>query len=408
MTLPLAGIRVLDLSRVLAGPFSTQTLADLGADVIKIERPGSGDDTRSWGPPYARDDAGKETSESSYFLAANRGKKSVAVDFTTEQGQTLISALAEQSDIVIENFKVGHLARYGLDAASLRRLNPRLIYCSITGFGQTGPYRDLPGYDFLIQGMGGLMSVTGEPHDQPASRPIKAGIAVADLVTGLYSTIAILASLNRRTLTGEGETIDMALLDCQVSMLANQAINFLTTGIPPQRLGNGHPNIVPYETFATSDGHMILAVGNDSQFAAFCGVIDKPDWAHDPRFSTNRRRVENRASLSASIQPIVVTQPMAHWLDACSRARVPAGPINRIDQVFADPQVIDRGLQLSLFHPLAGTVPSIACPIRFADASAVKPSAPPLLGQHTDDVLESRLGLSATDIAALRADGIVA
>lgn len=408
MTLPLASIRVLDLSRVLAGPFATQTLADLGADVIKIERPGSGDDTRSWGPPYARDEAGNETSESAYFLAANRGKKSVAIDFTTEQGQTLISALAEQSDIVIENFKVGHLARYGLDAASLRRLNPRLIYCSITGFGQTGPYRDLPGYDFLIQGMGGLMSVTGETNGNPASRPMKAGIAVADLVTGLYSTIAILASLNRRTLTGEGETIDMALLDCQVSMLANQAMNFLTTGTPPQRLGNGHPNIVPYETFATSDGHMILAVGNDSQFAAFCGVIDKPDWVQDPRFATNRSRVENRASLSASIQAIIVMQPIAHWLEACSRANVPAGPINRIDQVFADPQIIDRGLQLSLFHPLAGAVPSVACPIRFADASAAKPSAPPLLGQHTDDVLESRLGLSSAEVAALRADGIVA
>lgn len=408
MTTPLAGIRVLDLSRVLAGPFSSQTLADLGADVIKVERPGVGDDTRGWGPPFARDANGNDTSESAYYLAANRNKKSIAIDITTAQGQTLISALAEQSDVVIENFKVGHLARYGLDAASLRALNPRLIYCSITGFGQTGPYKDLPGYDFLIQGMGGLMSVTGQPDGNAGAGPIKAGVAIVDLVSGLYATIAILASLNRRTLTGVGDTIDISLLDSQVSILANQAMNYLTTGIAPRRLGNAHPNIVPYESFETSDGFMIVAVGNDGQFASFASCLNHSEWLADPRFATNQQRIANRDALIPMVQSAMLTKSTADWLAIFSKSNVPAGPINSIDRVFADPQVIARDLHRSLPHSLAGHVPSIASPMRFADADVVMPAAPPTLGQHSDDVLKSRLGLGLDEISALRADRIIA
>ncbi len=408
MTLPLAHLRVLDLSRVLAGPFASQTLADLGADVIKIERPGVGDDTRSWGPPFARDVNGHETSESAYYLSANRSKKSVCIDITTTQGQTLISALAEQSDVVVENFKVGHLARYGLDAASLRGLNPRLIYCSITGFGQTGPYKDLPGYDFMIQGMGGLMSITGHADNLPGGGPMKTGVAITDLTSGLYATIAILAALNRRTLTGLGDTIDISLLDCQVAMLANQAMNFLTTDRVPQRLGNAHPNIVPYQAFATADGHIIIAVGNDGQFAALCQCLGQDAWSRDPRFATNRDRVINRDVLVADLEALVLTRRSAEWLEIFSSANVPAGPINTLDHVFCDPQVIARGMSQSLPHALAGRVPTVASPIRFADADLATPTAPPTLGQHSDDVLQSRLGLSLVEIAQLRADRVIA
>ncbi len=408
MTLPLAHLRVLDLSRVLAGPFASQTLADLGADVIKIERPAIGDDTRSWGPPYARDANGHETTESAYYLSANRSKKSVCIDITTPQGQTLISALAEQSDVVVENFKVGHLARYGLDAASLRQLNPRLIYCSITGFGQTGPYKDRPGYDFMIQGMGGLMSITGHGDGLPGGGPMKTGVAITDLTSGLYATIAILASLNRRTLSGLGDTIDISLLDCQVAMLANQAMNFLTTDRVPQRLGNAHPNIVPYQAFATADGHIIIAVGNDGQFAALCHCLGQDDWSVDLRFATNRDRVVNRDVLVAEIEAVVLNRRSAEWLAMFSSAGVPAGPINTLDQVFCDPHVVARGMSQTLPHGLAGRVPTVASPIRFADADVATPMAPPTLGQHSDDVLQSRLGLSSVDIARLRADGVIA
>ncbi|MFN0217486.1 MAG: CaiB/BaiF CoA transferase family protein [Hyphomicrobium sp.] len=403
MTAPLSGVRVLDLSRVLAGPWASQTLADLGADVIKIERPGSGDDTRAWGPPYARDATGLETTESAYFLAANRGKKSVTIDIASAEGQSLVSALAEQSDVVIENFKVGQLAKYGLDAASFRALNPRLIYCSITGFGQTGPYRDLPGYDFLIQGMGGLMSLTGEAN----GAPMKTGVAIADLFAGMYATVAILAALNRRHATGAGETIDISLLDCQLAMLANQAMNYLATGIAPHRRGNAHPNIVPYEAFATTDGHIILAVGNDTQFAAFTTTAGNPEWAHDPRFATNPARVQNRETLSALIADVIAARTTADWLAALARMNVPAGPINTLDQAFADPQAQARGVVQSLPHPTAGAVPSVMSPIRYADAAPSALAAPPTLGQHTDDVLGARLAISPAEIAALRARGVI-
>ena len=403
MTAPLAGVRVLDLSRVLAGPWASQTLADLGAEVIKIERPGTGDDTRAWGPPYARDKNGVETSESAYFLSTNRGKKSVTIDIASTDGQRIVSALAEQSDVVIENFKAGHLAKYGLDALSLRALNPRLIYCTITGFGQTGPYRDLPGYDFLVQGMGGLMSVTGEAD----GAPMKTGVAIADLFSGMYAAVAILAALNRRHQTGAGDTIDISLLDCQVAMLANQAMNYLTTGAAPERRGNAHPNIAPYEAFATSDGHIVLAVGNDAQFAAFAEVAAEGALARDPRFATNPARVVNRDHLSARISEIFAKRPTADWLAALAAANVPAGPINTLDAVFDNPQVIARGLVRSLPHASAGAVPSVMSPIRYEDADLAEPSAPPLLGEHTDGVLAARLGMSEAEIAELREKGVI-
>lgn len=408
MTAPLSGVRVLDLSRVLAGPFASQTLADLGAEVIKIERPGTGDDTRHWGPPYARDASGNDTQESAYFLATNRGKQSVCIDMATSDGQRLISELADQSDVVIENFKVGQLARYHLDAATLCARNTRLIYCSITGFGQTGPYRDLPGYDFLIQGMGGLMSLTGVRSGTPGSAPMKTGVAIADLFSGQYATIAILAVLNKRAATGRGDIIDISLLDCQVAMLANQAMNYLTTGQAPQRLGNAHPNIVPYQAFATMDGHMILAIGNDTQFAAFCDVIQRADLAHDPRYATNPQRVANREALIPEIEKLLLSRTSSDWLLVFAKANVPAAPINTLDAVFADPQVQARGLEMSLPHDSAGHVPSIANPIRFADQSSVSPLAPPILGQHTDAVLSERLGLSPEHLKTLRTNGVIA
>jgi crotonobetainyl-CoA:carnitine CoA-transferase CaiB-like acyl-CoA transferase len=400
---PLAGVRVLDLSRVLAGPWASQTLADLGADVIKIERPGSGDDTRAWGPPYLRDSEGRETSESAYFLAANRGKKSVTIDIATTEGQKLAAALAEHADVVIENFKAGQLAKYGLDAAALRNLNPRLIYCSITGFGQTGPYRDLPGYDFLIQGIGGLMSLTGEA----TGAPMKTGVAIADLFAGMYAAVAILAALNRRQATGHGETIDISLLDCQVAMLANQAMNFLTTGVAPHRRGNAHPNIVPYEAFATSDGHIIVAVGNDAQFAAFSKALESDQWARDERFATNPARVRNRELLIPLIATALLGRSTTAWLTSLADANVPAGPINTLDQVFADPQVQARGLAQSLPHPSGGAAPTVVSPIRYADAALAEPTAPPSIGQHTDAALAAWLSLPPDAIAALRVKGVI-
>ena len=408
MASPLQGVKVLDLSRVLAGPWASQTLADLGADVIKIERPGSGDDTRAWGPPYARDANGKETAESAYFLAANRGKKSVTVDIAASEGQTIVSALAEQSDIVIENFKVGALAKYGLDYASLASLNPGLIYCSITGFGQSGPYAARPGYDFMIQGLGGLMSVSGHPDGAPGSGPMKTGVAVADLFSGLYATTAILAALHRRHATGLGDHIDIALLDCQVAMLANQAMNYLTTGQSPIRLGNAHPNIVPYEAFATRDGHLILAVGNDAQFAAFCHLAGCENLAKDARFATNPARVEHRAALTPLVADVVKTRTTHDWLDALNAANVPAGPINTIKQVFADRCVNSRGLVHHLPHSSAGTVPSVASPMRFLNSeNGSKNTAPPTLGQHTDAVLAERLGFTQAEIVRLRQHNVI-
>ncbi len=387
MTAPLSGIRVLDLSRVLAGPWCTQTLADLGADVIKIEKPGVGDDTRHWGPPWAKDANGNETKESAYFLSANRGKKSVALDFTTAQGQDIIKKLAASSDILVENYKVGGLAKYGLDYESLKAINPRLIYCSITGFGQTGPYKDLAGYDFQIQGLGGLMSITGLPDGVPGGGPVKVGVAVADIFSGLYATIGILAAVNRRHVTGQGEWIDIALLDTQVAVLANQALNYLVSGKSPTRLGNAHPNIVPYQAFETADGHVILAVGNDDQFAKFCRIAGQSAWAGDARFKTNSARVASRVELCAMIAELMRARSTREWLDELDCASIPSGPINTLEQVFADPQVVARGVRVDLLHASAGTVPSVACPMRMREAGGAAVSGPPVLGEHTEVVL---------------------
>lgn len=403
----LSGIRVLDLSRVLAGPWCTQTLADLGAEVIKIEKPGAGDDTRHWGPPWAACPDGTQTRESAYFLSANRGKKSVTVDFTKPDGREIILKLAAQADIIIENYKVGGLAKYGLDYASLKAINPRLIYCSITGFGQTGPYRDLAGYDFQIQGLGGLMSITGLPDGVPGGGPVKVGVAVADVFSGLYATIGILAALNRRHMTGTGEHIDIALLDCQVAVLANQAMNYLVGGKSPERLGNAHPNIVPYQAFATSDGHVILAVGNDEQFAKFCKIAGRPEWIADPRFATNPERVKHREALVAMIAGLMPSRSTSDWLAALGKAAIPSGPINTIAEVFADPHVTDRELRLDLPHTSAQTVPSVASPLRFKEAAAPQCKGPPLLGEHTTEVLRGLLDIPETEITRLRAAGVV-
>lgn len=407
MSAPLAGLRVLDLSRILAGPWCSQILADLGADVIKIERPGVGDDTRTWGPPFATDQAGEMTTESAYFLSANRGKKSLTVELAHPSGQAIVKQLAKSSDIVIENFKVGGLKKYELDYESLSHLNPRLIYCSITGFGQSGPYCDRPGYDFMIQGMGGLMSLTGEPDSSVAGMPMKTGVAVADVQCGLYATIGILAALNNRHKTGNGDHIDISLLDVQVGTLANQALNYLVSGIPPTRLGNSHPNIVPYEAFATADGHIILAVGNDTQFRNFCVVAQCAYLADDQRFSTNPARVKNRHELVPIVQQIMRARRTANWLASLTNSGVPCGPVNNLDAVFDDPQVKDRGLRLTLPHPVAGTVPSVASPLRYSNAETATPIAPPCLGQHTDTILREVLGFKDHEIASLRRDGAI-
>jgi crotonobetainyl-CoA:carnitine CoA-transferase CaiB-like acyl-CoA transferase len=395
----LSHIRVLDLSRVLAGPWATQTLADLGAEVIKVERPGVGDDTRGWGPPWLREDTG----ESAYFVSANRGKKSITIDLARTEGQELVRKLAAQSDVLIENFKVGALERYGLGYEPLAALNPRLVYCSITGFGQTGPYRDRAGYDFLIQAMGGLMSITGEPEGEP----MKVGVAITDILTGMYAATGILAALARRERSGRGQHVDLALLDVQVAMLANQAESFLLTGHPPRRLGNAHPSIVPYRAFATADGHIVIAVGNDGQFARLCEVARMPELARDPRFATNAARVRNRVALEEILARAVATRPSRQWIEALEAATVPCGPINDLARVFADPQVIDRGMQVSARHPVAGAVPMVRSPIRLSETPPRADVAPPMLGQHTSEVLEEVLGLSQAEVAALRSAGVI-
>ncbi|AZS77361.1 CoA transferase [Achromobacter spanius] len=398
---PLTGIRVLDLTRVLAGPWCTQNLADLGAEVIKIERPGAGDDTRAWGPPYLKDEAGNDTTEAAYYLSANRNKMSVALDIASPRGAELVRELALQSDILVENFKVGGLKKYGLDYESLKAINPRLIYCSITGFGQTGPYASRPGYDFMIQGMGGLMSITGERDDLPGGGPQKAGVAVADLMTGMYSTVGILAALLERANSGLGQHIDMALLDCQVSMMANQNLNFMTSGVAPQRAGNAHQNLVPYQVFAAADGHLIVAVGNDSQFRNYCGAIGLPELSADPRFSTNPQRVKNRTELVPLLAERMATGARDHWLAALEAVGVPAGPINTLDQVYEDPHVLARQMKRELPHPAAGKVPMAASPLKFSDSPVEYRRPPPMLGEHTVQVLAEKLGLSAEDIQAL-------
>ncbi|MDF2489698.1 MAG: L-carnitine dehydratase/bile acid-inducible protein [Pseudomonas sp.] len=403
----LSHLRVLDLSRVLAGPWAGQILADLGADVIKVERPGSGDDTRAWGPPFLKDALGENTSESAYYLCANRNKRSVTIDFTQPEGQRLVRELAAKSDIVIENFKVGGLAAYGLDYSSLKAVNPKLVYCSITGFGQTGPYAKRAGYDFMIQGLGGLMSLTGRPEGEDGAGPMKVGVALTDILTGLYSTVAILAALAHRDQQGIGQHIDMALLDVQVACLANQAMNYLTTGAPPRRLGNAHPNIVPYQDFPTADGNFILTVGNDGQFRRFAEVAGQPQWADDPRFATNKQRVAHRAELVVLIRQATVFKTTAEWVSQLEAAGVPCGPINDLAQMFQDPQVLARELAVSLAHPLAGEVPQVASPIRLSETPVQYRHAPPLLGEHTDVVLGEVLGIDTDRLRQLRETGVV-
>ncbi len=398
---PLTGIRVLDLTRVLAGPWCTQNLADLGAEVIKIERPGSGDDTRGWGPPYIKDQNGQDTTEAAYYASANRNKLSVALDIASEQGSGLILELVRQCDILVENFKVGGLRKYGLDYESVKKINPALVYCSITGFGQTGPYASRPGYDFMIQGMGGLMSITGERDDLPGGGPQKAGVAVADLMTGMYATVGILAALHERARSGLGQYIDMALLDCQVAMLANQNLNYMTTGVAPKRAGNAHQNLVPYQVFSAADGHLIVAVGNDSQFRAYSRVIGRPALAEDARFMTNSNRVINREALVPMLVEAMKTQARDYWLAELEKAGVPAGPINTMDQVYDDPQVQSRGMQMSLPHSSAGQAPVGASPLRLSGSPVNYRHAAPLLGEHTEQVLRERLGLSEAEIRQL-------
>lgn len=384
----LSHLKVLDLSRVLAGPWASQMLADLGAEVIKIEHPERGDDTRSWGPPYLQDPQGNRL-ESAYFLCANRNKQSVALDMATPEGQQHIRALALQSDVLIENFKVGGLERYGLDYASLSALNPRLIYCSITGFGQTGPYAQRPGYDFMVQGMGGLMSLTGLPDGEEGAGPVKVGVALTDVLTGLHAVAGILAAVAWRERSGEGQHIDLALLDVQVSCLANQAQNYLVTGQSPTRLGNAHPSIVPYQSFPTADGEMILAVGNDSQFASFCSAAGRPEWAQDSRFSTNAARVAHRGELVPLLRQVTVQRTTSAWISALEAANVPCGPINTLEQVFADPHVLARGLRVDIPHPIAGSTPAVASPLRLSKTPVVYRRSAPGLGADTQHVLQA-------------------
>ena len=403
----LSHIRVLDLTRVLAGPWAAQVLADLGAEVIKIERPGSGDDTRAWGPPFLKDAEGRDTSEAAYYLTANRNKQSVTVDFTQPEGQRLVRELAAQCDVVLENFKVGGLAAYGLDYAALKAVNPRLIYCSITGFGQDGPYAKRAGYDFMIQGLGGLMSLTGRPEGEEGAGPMKVGVALTDILTGLYATVGVLAALNHREQTGIGQHVDLALLDVQVACLANQAMNFLTSGVPPRRLGNAHPNIVPYQDFPSADGDFLLAVGNDSQFRKFCEVAGQREWADDSRFISNKARVANRDVLIPLIRQATVFKTTAEWISALEQAGVPCGPINNLAEVFADAQVQARGLRIDMPNSLGGTTPQVASPLRLSATPVEYRNAPPLLGEHTDTVLQRLLQLSAEQIAALRQGGVL-
>ncbi len=410
----LAGIRVLDLSRVLAGPWCTQVLADLGADVVKVERPGTGDDTRQWGPPFLKDAEGRDTTQAAYFTACNRNKRSVTIDMAHPEGQALLRAMAMEADVVVENFKVGGLKQYGLDHESLRALNPRLIYCSVTGFGQTGPYAPRAGYDLMVQAMTGLMDITGRADGEPGGGPLRVGVAVIDLFTGLYASNAILAALHVRQRTGEGQHIDMALLDVGMAVLANQAAGFLATGESPRRQGNSHPSLVPYQDFPTADGAMLLAIGNDGQFARFCAAVGRPEWATDARFATNTLRVQHRAELVPLMEAVTRTRTTAQWVALLEDKAVPCGPINSIAQAFDDPQVRARGLAVELPRRPDGspgedgiaTVRGVASPLRLSATPPVLRNAPPALGQHTDEVLADA-GLDAAAVARLRAAGVV-
>ena len=405
----LDGIKVLDLSRVLAGPWCTQILADLGADVVKVERPGAGDDTRHWGPPFLQDEAGNDTTQASYFTACNRNKRSVTVDMATAEGQALIRQMAAEADILVENFKVGGLQAYGLDHTSLCALNPRLIYCSVTGFGQDGPYAERAGYDLMIQAMSGMMSITGRADSEPGGGPLRVGVALTDLFTGVYASSAILAALNVRHQTGLGQHIDMALLDVGMAILANQAAGFLNTGKVPQRQGNSHPSLAPYQDFPTADGTMLLAIGNDGQFKRFCDAADRPTWSSDPRYATMSARVQNRVALIADMQAVTRSRSTAEWISLLEDKAVPCGPINTIGQAFADPQVVARGLAVAQPRDAGDGITAItgvASPLRLVGNPPVLRRAPPALGQHTDEVL-GQLGLDGAAIAALRARGVV-
>ncbi|MBS4045499.1 MAG: CoA transferase [Alphaproteobacteria bacterium] len=400
-------ILVLDLSRVLAGPWCTQNLADLGATVIKVEKPGEGDDTRKWGPIYLKDPETGARADSAYYLAANRGKRSITVDMATKEGQQILRDLAAKADVVVENYKLGGLKKYGLDYDSLSKLNPRLVYCSITGFGQTGPYAPRAGYDFIIQGMGGLMSVTGERDGEPGAGPQKAGVALADVMTGLYSTIAIVAALNQRHRSGRGQYIDMALLDVQVAALANQATYYLIGHEVPQRMGNGHAAIVPYQSFPTSDGHVIIAVGNDGQFGKLADELGHPEWKSDPRFATNIERLHHRAEIVAAISAETQKRSIDDLIAALEKRQVPCGPINTVDRVFADPHVQARGIQQTVPHSGQGTLPSVASPLRLSESPVSYDRGPPLLGEHTDEVLAEQLGFDAAKLQALHDKGVI-
>lgn len=410
---PLHGVRILDLSRVLAGPWATQVLADLGAHVIKIERPDGGDDTRQWGPPFAKDAEGRDTSEAAYYLSANRGKRSVAIDLQHPDGARLVRELAAKCDVLVENFKVGGLAKYGLAYEDIRAINPALIYCSISAFGQDGPEAEKPGYDAMIQGMGGLMSITGVPDGEPGGGPQKVGVAVVDLMTGMYAVSAITAALYERRgnqngdRSGQGQHIDLALLDTQLGWLANQNMNFLVSGTAPRRQGTAHPNIVPYQAFATSDGFLMLAVGNDRQFASLCREAGHAELARDTRYATNAARVAHRAELVPVVSGWIAGRSTRAWLEALNAANVPCGPINDISQAFAEPQIVHRGMRIELPHPLAGTVPGVRNPINYSRTPLEYTLAPPLLGQHTGEVLSADLGLDTEAIAALKSRGAI-
>ena len=400
---PLAGIRVLDLSRVLAGPWAGQNLADLGAEVIKVERPQAGDDSRAFGPPWVKDAQGRDTRDSAYFTSANRGKKSITVNLQQPEGQALVRELAAKSDVLIENYKFGDLQRYGLGYEDLKVINERLIYCSVTGFGQTGPYRERPGYDFMIQGMGGMMSVTGEPGAEPQ----RAGVPIADIITGMYASIAICAALAHRAQSGKGQHLDLALLDSQIALLAYQNTNYFATGNPPKRIGNLHPNIVPYQPFRCADGEVILACGNDNLYRRFCEAAGCADLATDPRFATNGKRVENRSELKRLLDGIFAKRTKKEWGELLDAAGVPNGPINDIAQVFAEPQVRARGVRIEVDHPVAGKLPMVASPMRFSGTPLEYKTPPPLLGEHTEAVLRDVLGRNAAEIARLRERGVL-
>lgn len=404
---PLSHIRVLDLSRVLAGPWAAQNLADLGAEVIKIERPGAGDDTRGWGPPWMKDGDGKDTAESAYFLSVNRNKKSVTLDISRPEGQKIVRELALKCQVLIENFKVGTLKKYGLGYEELKQANPSLIYCSVTGFGQDGPYAPRPGYDFIFQGMGGLMSITGERDGQPGAGPQKVGIAITDVLTGMYASVAIVAAITHRERTGQGQYIDSALLDTMVAFNANQIVSYFCSGKIPVRWGNAHPQVVPYEVFPTADGHIILAIGNDSQFASFCQVAGCPELAQESRFRTMSQRIVHRGELIPLIADVMRTRAKHEWIETLEAANVPCGPINSMKEVFDDPQVQHRKLRVDMPHPLGGTAPVVASPLRLSETPVEYRIAPPTLGQHNDEVLKGLLGRSDAELARLKGAGII-